>query len=257
MILCLDIGNTHIYAGVFDGNDIVLRFRYPSQTALTSDLFGIFLRDVFRENNLDVSAVSDVVCCSVVPMLDYSIRAACIKYLDITPLLLAPGVKTGLSLQVKNPQTLGADRIATAVAALAFYPQRNVIVVDFGTATTVCAVSQQKCYLGGAIFPGIRTSMQAICQRAAKLSEVTIVDSPVALGKTTEGNIQSGIYYSQLGGVQSLVAQYQAQCFAEQPALVLATGGFAQLFLEENYFDAIIPDLVFHGLKIVLKKNVD
>lgn len=256
MILCLDIGNTNIYAGVLDESGVCLRFRYPTEkAACTSDLFGVFLLDVLREHAIQPESIVAISACSVVPALDYSIRSACVKYLSCDPLFLVPGVKAGVKLALKNSQTLGADRLATAAAASSRYPERSLILLDFGTATTVCAVRSDKTYLGGAILPGIKTCMEALCQKTAKLSAVTIVDDPLALGKTTEENIQSGLYYGQLGATMMLVDRYQETVFKDEPALVIATGGYAHLFQEEGLFDYLEPDLVLYGLELIWQKN--
>lgn len=256
MILCLDIGNTNIYAGVLNESGVCLRFRYPTEkAACTSDLFGVFLLDVLREHDIEPDSIAAISACSVVPALEYSIRAACVKYLSCEPLFLAPGVKAGVKLALKNPQTLGADRLATAVAAVDRYPDRSLIILDFGTATTVCAVRADKTYLGGAIFPGIKTAMESLTQKTAKLSAVTIVDDPVPLGKTTEENIQSGLFYGQLGAAMMLVDRYQELVFKDEPALVIGTGGYAQLFQEEGLFDHLEPDLVLYGLELIWEMN--
>ncbi len=256
MILCLDIGNTNIFAGVLQEGQVLMRCRYPTEkAACTSDIVGLFLLDVLRQHNIDPASIEAISACSVVPDLDYSIRSACIKYMGHDPLFLEPGVKSGVKLSVKTPHTLGSDRLATAVAALDCYPDRPLIVLDFGTATTVCAIQSDRVYMGGAILPGIKTCMESLCDKTAKLSSVNLIDKPNALGKTTEENIQSGLYYGQLGALKELVARYQENIFKQEPAFVVATGGYAQLFREENLFDALEPDLVLYGLEAVWAMN--
>lgn len=255
MILCLDVGNTHIYSGLFVDNKIKLRFRYPSQHQCTSDMLGLFLKNALRENGFDPSLVKAICLSSVVPSLDYSVVSACAKYFSITPLELKPGVKTGLKLDIKNPLELGADRIVNAVAALHHFPNKNIIVIDFGTATTICAVSKQRVYLGGAILPGFKISMESLFQNTAKLPSVEIVKSENALGKTTITNIQSGLYYGQLGAAKEIVGHYKAQVFNNEEVVVLATGGYAHLLENENLFAMNVPDLILHGLHIIWEKN--
>ena len=255
MILCLDIGNSHIFGGVFQQAQLKQRFRYSSQQVCTSDQFGLFLKTVLRENNIEPDAIQKIAISSVVPSLDYSITAACIKYFNINPLLLKAGIKTGLKLCVKNPLEVGADRIANAIAAADHFESKNVIVVDFGTATTVCVVNAKKEYLGGTIMPGIKIAMQSLHQHAAKLAPVDIVKPNQVLGKTTETNIQSGIYFSQLGSVKEIIRRLKNENFSNQELIVIATGGFAHLFEEEKIFTLIIPDLVLQGLRLVLEKN--
>lgn len=255
MILCLDVGNTHIFSGLFVDNEIKLRFRYPSQYPCTSDLLGLFLKNALRENGFDPSLVKAICLSSVVPSFDYSVVAACAKYFSLTPLELKPGIKTGLKLDIKNPLELGADRIANAVAALHHFPNKNIIVIDFGTATTVCAVSKQRVYLGGSILPGFKISMETLFQNTAKLSSVEIIRPEMALGKTTETNIQSGLYYGQLGAAKEIIHRYKTHVFNNEETVVLATGGYAQLFENENLFALNVPDLILHGLHLIWEKN--
>ncbi len=255
MILCLDIGNTHIYAGIFIDDEIKLRFRYPSVQTCTSDVLGLFLRDVLRENGFHPDDVDAISLCSVVPSLDYSVNSACRKYFNLTPLELKPGIKTGINLEVKNPLEVGADRIANAVAAVNHFPHKNIIVIDFGTATTICAINKDKAYLGGAIMPGLKVSMESLASSAAKLSTVDIVEPEHALGKSTQANIQAGIYYGQLGGIKAIIARLQETTFTKEPPVILATGGYAHLFAGKKLFSVSIPDLVLHGLRLIWEKN--
>jgi type III pantothenate kinase len=193
----LDVGNTHVFAGLFLNQEIILRLRYPSSQPITSDTFGLFLKNALRENNFNPADVKAISLSSVVPSLDYSIVAACIKYFSLAPLELKPGIKTGLNIKYNNPNELGADRIANSVAAVHQFPNRNIIIVDFGTATTLCALSKHKEHLGGAIFPGMKVQMQSLTRHAAKLSAVDILQPTHVLGKTTETNIQSGLYFAR------------------------------------------------------------
>lgn len=255
MILCLDIGNTHIYGGVFSGKKIKLRFRYPSRSLLTSDTFGLFLRDVLRENKVKPESIEAICLSSVVPSLDYSVNAACIKYFSITPLELKPGTKTGLNINTKNPLELGADRIANSVGAMHQFPNKNLIIIDLGTATTICVVTKDGSYLGGAILPGLKTSMEALCQNAEKLSLVDIVRPKKVLGKTTATNIQSGIYYGQLGATKEIVSRLKTEVFPGEEVLTIGTGGYAYFFEKEDLFEMNIPDLVLQGIYLVWEKN--
>lgn len=255
MILCLDIGNTHIYGGVFVGKKIKLRFRYPSLSPCTSDTFGLFLKNVLRENKLDPDSVKAISISSVVPSMDYSVNAACIKYFSITPLELKPGTKTGLNINTKNPLELGADRIANSVGAMHQFPNRNLIIMDLGTATTICVVTKDNSYLGGAILPGLKTSMEALCQNAEKLSPVDIVRPKKVLGKTTATNMQSGIYYGQLGATKEIVSRLKAEVFPGEETLTIGTGGYAYFFEKEDLFDVNVPDLVLQGVYLVWERN--
>lgn len=256
MILCLDVGNSQIYGGVFAENKIQLRFRYDSKSAYSSDQHGIFLKSILRENNVEPSKIKHVAICSVVPNIDYSLRAACIKYFTIMPFFLQPNAKTGLQIRYQNPNELGADRLANAIAAVDLYPQQNLIVVDFGTATTVCVISAQKEYLGGIILPGIQLSMNALHANTAKLFPVQIVQPESVIGHSTTTSIQSGLYYSQLATIKEVTNQICNKEFAMQKPVIIGTGGFAHLFETQNIFSLILPDLVLHGLYLALKINV-
>lgn len=256
MILCIDVGNSHIYGGVFDGDEIKLRFRHTSQVS-TSDELGIFLKSVLRENNCSPEAITKIGICSVVPQLDYSLRAACVKYFSLEPFLLQAGVKTGLNIKYRNPIEVGADRIANAIAATHSYPNQNIIVIDFGTATTFCVINAQKAYLGGAILPGVRLSVDALSKNTAKLPAVEIIKIDNAVGRSTIESIQSGVYYGALGACRELILRMNQEAFGANAnqALVLATGGFASLFEKHNLYDHLVPDLVLQGIRLAALMN--
>lgn len=255
MKLCLDIGNTHIFGGAFEGDTLKLRFRYPTQTLCTADQFGLFLKGVLSENNCDPNAIKAIAIASVVPALGYSINAACLKYFNITPTNLQPGLKTGIALKVKHPQEVGADRIANAISGVNLFPNQNIIIIDFGTANTFCAISKNKAYLGGAIMPGIKLSMNALHERTAKLAPVDIITPDQALGKSTTENIQSGLYFGQLGAIKELLSCIQREAFNNEDTVTIATGGYVHLFEKANLFTCWEPDLVLHGLRLLLAKN--
>ena len=248
MMLCIDVGNSHIYGGVFEHDEIKLRFRHSSKVS-TSDELGIFLKSVLRENNCDPEDIKSIGICSVVPQIDYSLRSACVKYFSSEPFFLQAGVKTGLNIKYRNPVEVGADRIANAIAATHNYPNQNLIVVDFGTATTFCVITAQKAYLGGAILPGVRLSAEALSKNTARLPAVEILKPNHVIGRSTIESIQSGVYYAVLGACRELIQRIHNEVFAEQESLVLATGGFASLFDNQNLYDHLIPDLVLQGIR--------
>ena len=198
MILCLDVGNTQIYGGLFDKDKMVLSFRRNSKSGASSDETGIFLRTVIRENGYDPSVVSQIAICSVVPEVIYSLRGACMKYFNINPFILQAGVKTGLKVKYRNPVEVGADRIANSIAATHLYPGKNLVIVDLGTATTFCAVTKDKDYLGGSIVAGLRLCMEALESKTAKLPSVEIVSMHEALGRSTIESIRSEEHTSEL-----------------------------------------------------------
>jgi type III pantothenate kinase len=255
MILALDVGNTQIYGGLFDKDKMVLSFRRNSKSGASSDETGVFLRTVIRENGLDPSKITQITICSVVPDVIYSLRGACMKYFNINPFILQAGVKTGLRVKYRNPLEVGADRIANSIAATHLYPNQNLIIVDLGTATTFCAVSKEKDYLGGSIVAGLRLCMEALETKTAKLPSVEITSMHEALGRTTIESIQSGLYYGHLGTIREISDRLAKECFHGEKPMVIGTGGFAYLFEKEKVFDAILPDLVLKGMLIALQFN--
>ena len=255
MILCLDVGNSQIYGGLFDGGRLRAQFRRSSTVHSSSDELGVFFRSVLRENQVNPDDVSAIAICSVVPDMLYSLRACCQRYFRLEPLVLKPGVKTGLKIAYRDPKEVGADRIADAVGAIKLFPGRNLIVADFGTATTLCAITKHKEFLGGNIIPGVRLAMEALETRTAQLPSVEIVTPSLALGRSTVESIQAGLYWSNVGMVRELVSRITAEVFSDAPPLVIGTGGFAQLFNREKLFDYLVPDLILTGLMEIVRLN--
>ncbi|MEX2326814.1 MAG: type III pantothenate kinase, partial [Pseudomonadales bacterium] len=216
MNLCLDIGNSQIYGGLFDGEQLKVQFRRTSQLRSSSDELGVFFRGVLRENGVDPDVITEVAICCVVPDLLYSLRACCQKYFGIDPLVLRPGTKTGLKILYRDPKEVGADRIADAVGAVKLHPGRNLIVADFGTATTLCAITRNKEFLGGNIIPGVRLSMDALETRTAQLPSVEIVAPDSSFGRSTIESIQAGLYWSNVGMVRELVSRMTAEVFEDE-----------------------------------------
>lgn len=254
MILALDVGNSQIFGGVFDKDEIKLKFRKTSKSGFSSDESGVFLRSVLKENNLDPSEIHQISICSVVPDVVHSLKNACKKYFNINPFLLEPGVKTGLKINYRNPLEVGADRIANSIAATHLYPNKDLILIDLGTATTFCAVSANKDYLGGTIVAGIRLCMEALESKTAKLPAVEIVPCGKVLGRGTVESIQSGLYFSHIGAIKEITSRMTKECFDTKP-LIIGTGGFSSLLEKEKVFDEIQPDLVLKGLVLALKMN--
>lgn len=259
MILSLDVGNTQIYGGVFTGDygkeKMLISFRRNSKNGSSSDEVGIFLRTVIKENGIDPKEIKQIVLCSVVPDVIYSLRGACQKYFNISPFILQAGVKTGLRIKYKNPLEVGADRIANSIAATFLYPHKNLIVVDLGTATTFCAINSDKDYLGGTIIAGLKLSMESLEAKTAKLPSVEIVAKENALGLSTVDSLQSGLYYGHLGSMKEIIRKLSQECFKGEKPFVIGTGGFSTLFEKEQVFDMIIPDLVLKGNLIALSLN--
>lgn len=255
MLLCLDVGNSQIYGGLFEGDLLRVQFRRTSQLRSSSDELGVFFRSVLRENNVNPDEISRVAICCVVPDLLYSLRACCQKYFGLDPLVLRPGIRTGLKIAYRDPKEVGADRIADAVGAVTMFPDRNLIVADFGTATTICAITRYKEFLGGNIIPGVRLSMEALEERTAQLPAVEILPPRTALGRSTVESIQSGLYWSNVGMVRELIGRITAEEFSDEAPVVIGTGGFAQLFNREELFDHVVPDLILAGLQEIVRLN--
>lgn len=266
MILCLDVGNTTIHGGVYAQLPtetesgitfpaLAAQFRRTSEFRASSDEIGLFLRAALKENGIDPSTIQQIAICSVVPDAIYSIRGACQKYFKKTPFILQAGAKTGLRIKYRNPLEVGADRIANVIAAVQLFPQRNLLITDFGTATTFCTVTADRDYLGGVILAGLRISMEALETRTAKLPSVEIVPKKECLGKSTVESIQSGLYFGQIGMVKEITERLSQECFAGERPVVIATGGFSGLFEREALFDHVIPDLVLKGMLGALKLN--
>lgn len=256
MILALDVGNSQIYCGVFgDDRELITQFRHASTARTSSDEIGVFLRGALRENGVDPEAIKTVAISSVVPELNYSLRGCCQKYFDLEPMLMRPGVKTGLKIAYKDPKEVGSDRIADAMGAVKMFPDRNLIVIDFGTATTVCAISKDRTFIGGNIMPGVRLAMEALEAKTAKLPSVEIRAVKGAIGQTTVGSIQSGLYWSNVGMVRELTHRITEEVFPDEAPLVIATGGFSYLFDREALFDHVVSDLILTGLLEALRLN--
>jgi type III pantothenate kinase len=215
----------------------------------TSDQFGIFLLNILQAAKLDPAKVSAVAVSSVVPGCDYTIKHTIFNYFTADYFILRGDQQNALKIHYSTPNEVGADRIANAIGAVHLYPQQNLIIIDMGTATTLCAVSSNSDYLGGAILPGLRLGMESLKSNTAKLMEVNIESPPDRIGKTTRESIQSGLFYGQLGALRELVAGFREEAFKGEDVLVIGTGGFSQLYKDKSLFDVILPDLVLQGLQ--------
>lgn len=255
MILTLDVGNSQIFGGVFIGEELKFKFRKTSKAGSSSDEIGVFLRSVLRENGLDPSQVEKIAICTVVPDVVHSLKNACKKYFGMNPFILEPGVKTGLKINYRNPVEVGADRIANSIAATHLYPKKDLILIDLGTATTFCAVTKNKEYLGGSIIAGLRLNMEALENNTAKLPSVEIIAPKEAVGRSTVESIQSGLFFGHLGQMKEISSRITKECFDAKP-YIIGTGGFSSLFEKSKVFDEVQPDLVLKGLLLALKYNM-
>jgi type III pantothenate kinase len=255
MLLCLDIGNSQIHGGVFDGETLLCQFRKSTKTPDSSDELGIFFIAVLRENGVDPKSVKRVAICSVVPAALHALRGAAVKYFHCEPFVLQAGVKTGLKIRYRNPHEVGADRIAGAIAATRRYPKQDLMVVDCGTATTVEVVTADGDYLGGVILPGVGVSASSLASNTAKLPRVEIARPENVLGRTTVESIQSGLYHGPVGAIRHILAALQSEAFPQSKPRVIGTGGFARMFEGERLFDEFIAELVLWGLKYAEAMN--
>lgn len=254
MILVIDVGNTNIVAGVYEDSNLLTYWRLQTDKDRTSDEFGITLINLFKHENIDYNKISAVIISSVVPPIMYSLEHAVRKYFNHEPMVVGPGVKTGLNIRTDNPKEVGADRIVNAVAAVEIYAP-PVIIVDFGTATTFCVVNSKKDYLGGAICPGIKISTEALYQKAAKLPRIELMKPETVICKNTINSMQSGIIYGYVGQVDYIVCRMKEE-LREDNIKVVATGGLARLIASESkqieYTNSL---LTLDGLRIIYEKN--
>lgn len=251
MLLCLDVGNTHIVGGLFDGESLKARFRYATHQIGTADQFGLFLRGILQANGVSDAQVETFALCSVVPGCNYTIRHAITLYFPKAEcFVLQAGVKTGINIKYKNPNEVGADLIAGAIGGVNAFPAKNLVIADLGTATTLIAVTKRNDFLGGVIMPGMRLSMESLRSNTAKLMEVDIEAPDTYLGQSTRECIQRGLYHGHLGAMREIIAGYTQELFGGEKPVVIGTGGFSQLFRDKKVFDAILPDLVLQGIRI-------
>lgn len=253
MLLAIDVGNTHIMLGVYREDQILIYWRLATRKESTEDELGIVVKNLLHNSHLKLSDIKAIAISSVVPPLMYSLERMSNKYFEIDPLVIGPGIKTGLNIVTDNPREVGADRIVNAVAAYNLYGGQ-LIIVDFGTATTFCAISESGDYLGGAIAPGIGISMEALFERAAKLPRVEIVRPEQVIGKDTISSMQSGIIFGFAGQVDGIVRRMVEELKARP--LIIATGGFASLIARESEtIGKVNPLLTLEGLRIINNLN--
>lgn len=253
MLLAIDIGNTNIVLGLFRERELVHHWRVGTRRDETSDEYGILLKNLFEVVGVLRSVVSGMIIASVVPPLQPVFEELARDYFQVAPVVVGPGIRTGMPVLYDNPREVGADRIVNAVAAYETYGG-PAIVVDFGTATTFDAVSAKGEYLGGVIAPGIGISAEALFERAAKLPRVEIVRPKGIIAKNTVGSMQVGLFYGYIGLVDGIVRRMIKEM--ERDPAVIGTGGLAHLILAESEtVQQIDPLLSLKGLQILFDRN--
>lgn len=257
MLLVVDVGNTNIVLGVYEGKKLLVDWRLSTGVPRTADEYGITIINLFEKTDIDFKTVESVIISSVVPTVMYSLEHAIRKYFKVEPLIVGPGVKNGINIKYDNPKEVGADRIVNAVAAHEIY-KCSLIIIDFGTATKFCAVGKNGDYYGGAICPGIKTSIDALFEKAAKLPRIELIKPPTVICKNTIQNMQSGIIYGNVGQVDYIVDKMKKEMidFGEDEPFVVATGGMAYLIASESKkINKVNPYLTLEGLRIIYEKN--
>ncbi|MDK2804756.1 MAG: type pantothenate kinase [Peptostreptococcaceae bacterium] len=254
MLLVFDVGNTNMVLGVYKDKELICNFRIGTDKSKTSDEYGVIIRQLFDYEGISLKNIQDVIISSVVPEVMHSLENFSFKYCAKEPIIVGPGVKTGINIKYENPQQVGADRIVNAVAGYEKYGG-PLILIDFGTATTFCAVSQKGEYLGGAISPGIKISSEALFQRASKLHKVEIAKPKGAIGKNTTWAMQSGIVFGYAGLVDNIVSMMKEELGSDD-VNVVATGGLAPLICAETKTVKIVDKfLTLEGLRIIYERN--
>ena len=253
MLLTIDIGNTNITLGLYDGDTLGPRWRLATDHNRLSDEYGILLINLFNHAGVSPKDVHGIAMASVVPPLTGTFEQACEKYLDQKPLVVDAGVKTGVRVKYDDPKQVGADRVVDAAAVQKLYGG-PACSVDFGTATTFDAISEEGDYLGGAIAPGIGIAAEALFQRTAKLPKVDLQRPPAAIGRNTTHSIQSGLLFGYVGLVEGMVARFRAELGPKMK--VIGTGGLAEVIAQEtSVIEILAPWLTLDGLKIVWELN--
>lgn len=256
MLLVIDVGNTNVVAGVYEGKELLTRWRFTTDRTKTADEFGIMLLTMFKYSQVDRHNVTGIIISSVVPPVTIPLQHMCERYFNIKPLIVGPGLKNGIFIKYDNPKEVGADRIVNAVAAMDKYAKlgRNMIILDFGTANTYCALKPNGEYLGGAIAPGIGISSEALFSRCAKLPRIELMLPQNAICKNTVTSMQAGVMYGAIGQMECIVKKMKQEL--GENSYVIATGGFARTCAAgSDVIDVVDPDLTLEGLRVLYEKN--
>lgn len=253
MLLAIDIGNTNVVIGIYRGDDLLHQWRVASDTNRMPDEYAMILRDLLAHHRLSLANITGCIIGSVVPPLTTVFSEMVESYLGLSPMIVGPGIRTGVRILYEDPRGVGADRILNALAAHRLYGG-PAVVIDFGTATTFDAISSDGDYLGGAIAPGIGLAAEALFQHTAKLPRVELVTPKSAIGKNTPSAMQSGLIFGYVGLVEGLVNRFRREL--GENTKVIATGGLAPLVAKETASIQIVdPKLTLYGLKLLFALN--
>jgi type III pantothenate kinase len=253
MLLVFDVGNTNIVLGVFKDEELFESWRISTDKLRTDDEYAILVRQLFSFQGISFGDIKDIIISCVVPPMLNTLSELCERYFELKPYIVGPGIKTGMPILYENPREVGADRIVNAVAAYEEH-RRNVIVVDFGTATTFDYITSRGEYQGGAIAPGLNISSEALFDAASKLPRVELVRPPQIIAKNTVNNIQAGLFYGYVGLVDGIVGRMKEE--AEKSPIIIATGGLCEIIAPASrMIDKTDPFLALKGLKIIYLRN--
>ncbi len=254
MLLAVDVGNTDITFGVFDGERLAARFRFTVKVPRTSDEYGELICNILVQKGYSPRDITKVIIASVVPKMMYSFTSGIIKYLNCQPLIVEAGIKTGIRIETSEPKQIGPDRIVDAVGAYEQYGG-PIIVVDYGTATTYDFVSADGAFQGGVISPGIRISADALCNSTANLPEIEIKCPGAVIAKETTSSMQAGLFYGTIGQTEYIIRRIKAESGAGD-ATVVATGGLGKIISEStDEIDIYDADLTLKGLSLIYNKQ--